>query len=187
MRSVSSPIGSAVISARDRTFCLSRPATACSRIHSRAESLRSRISATWRERLQSEVEAGAALSAVVDRADLGETGIRVSLKLPIPETSQCMANAIELSIARFFPMTIRRRGVEMRLVVEGNRAPARRADAPLLKAVSRAHQWSEDLVAGRAQSVAEIAERERIGPPLRYTIAAAGIPGPGNCRGDCSR
>ena len=116
----------------------------------------------WRERLQSEVEAGAALSAVVDRADLSETGIRVSLKLPIPETTQCIANANELSIAHFFPMTIRRRGVEMRLVIEGNRAPARRADAALLKAVSRAHQWSEDLVAGRAQSVAEIAERERI-------------------------
>jgi hypothetical protein len=32
-----------------------------------------------------------------------------------------------------------------------------------LKAVARAHQWSDDLLAGRAQSVAEIAERERVG------------------------
>ena len=34
----------------------------------------------WRERLQSEVEAGAALTTVVDRVDLSDTGIRVSLK-----------------------------------------------------------------------------------------------------------
>ena len=39
----------------------------------------------WRERLQSEVEAGAALSALVDRVELSDIGIRVSLKLPIPE------------------------------------------------------------------------------------------------------
>jgi site-specific DNA recombinase len=120
--------------------------------------------AAWRERLQSEVEAGAALNALVDRADLSDTGIRVSLKVPIPEPlTRPAANAHELIITRFFPMTIRRRGVEMRLVIEGNHAPAPRADSALLKAVDRARQWSEDLLAGRAQSVAEIAERERVG------------------------
>ena len=35
-------------------------------------------------------------------------------------------------------MQIRRRGVEMRLVIEGNRAPAPRADLALLKAIARA-------------------------------------------------
>jgi hypothetical protein len=99
----------------------------------------------WRERLQSEVEAGAALRGVVDRVDLSESGIRVSLKLPIPETASRLAtNPKELIIARFFPMAIKRRGVEMRLVIEGNRAPAARADSALLKAVARARQWSEE-------------------------------------------
>ena len=51
----------------------------------------------------------------------------------------------------------------MRLVIAGSRAPAPRADLALLKAVARARQWSEDLLAGRARSVAEIAERERVG------------------------
>ena len=101
---------------------------------------------------------------MVDRADLSDTGIRVSLKLPIPETaSRPTTEANGLIIARFFPMTVRRRGVEMRLVIKGNGAPARRADSALLKAVARARQWSEDLLAGHAQSVAEIAERERVG------------------------
>jgi site-specific DNA recombinase len=37
----------------------------------------------WRDRLQSELEAGAALSALVARVDMSETGIRLSLKVPI--------------------------------------------------------------------------------------------------------
>ena len=119
----------------------------------------------WIVRLQSEIEAAAALSVLVDRVDLTDTGIRVSLKVPIPETTTRVAtNAKELIIARFFPMAIRRRGVEMRLVIEdGRRTPAPRADAALLKAVARAHQWSEDLLVGRALSVAEIAKREGVG------------------------
>jgi hypothetical protein len=36
-------------------------------------------------------------------------------------------------------MQIKRRGVEMRLVIEGNRTRAQRADLVLLKAVARAH------------------------------------------------
>jgi hypothetical protein len=116
----------------------------------------------WRKRLQSEVEAGAALYAVVDRVDLSDTGIRIA---QAADTRDGVAaeEANGLIIARFFPMTVRRRGVEMRLVIKGNGAPAPRADSALLKAVARARQWSEDLLAGRAQSVAEIAERERVG------------------------
>jgi site-specific DNA recombinase len=94
---------------------------------------------------------------------LTETGVRVSLKVPTPEPeTRPPANAQELIVTRCFPMTIRRRGVEMRLVIEGNRVPAPRADAALLKAVARARQWSEDLLTGRAQSVAEIAERDGV-------------------------
>ena len=119
--------------------------------------------AAWRARLESEVEAGAALNALIDRVDLTDTGIRVSLKVPIPEpVKRPGVNADELMITRFFLMTIRRRGVEMRLVIEGNRVHAPRADSALLKAVARAWRWSEDLLMGRAQSVAEIAEREGV-------------------------
>jgi hypothetical protein len=71
--------------------------------------------------------------------DLNETGISVSLKVPIPETtSQLAADANDLIIARFFPMTIRWRAVEMPLVIKGSGAPAPRADSALLKAVARA-------------------------------------------------
>jgi len=117
----------------------------------------------WSEHLQSEVESGAALDALVDRVDLNDTGVRVALKVPIPETmTRPAANAHELVITHFFPMAIRRRGIEMRLVIEGNHAHASRADSALLKAVARARRWSEDLLMGRAQSVTEIAERDGV-------------------------
>jgi len=40
----------------------------------------------------------------------------------------------ELIVTRLFPMRIRRREVEIRLLIEGNRMHARRADSALLKA-----------------------------------------------------
>jgi site-specific DNA recombinase len=122
------------------------------------------VTEAWRKRLQLEVEASAVLTALVDRVDLTDTGIRLSLKVPLIDAStQLITNATDLIISRFFPLRIRRRGVEMRLVIEGHGAPAPRADPALQKAVARAHQWSDDLVSGRAQSIAEIAEREGVG------------------------
>ena len=91
------------------------------------------------------------------------TGEPLPIARPVDaEPTRPAANAHELIITRFFPMTIRRRGVEMRLVIEGNHAPAPRADSALLKAVARARQWSENLLMGRAKSIAEIAEREGV-------------------------
>ncbi len=83
----------------------------------------------WRACLRSELEAGAALSALVERVDLTDANVRVSLKLPITdEREQSPGNAGELTLTRVFPMRIRRRGLEMRLVIEGSGAPAARAD-----------------------------------------------------------
>jgi site-specific DNA recombinase len=61
-------------------------------------------------------------------------------------------------------MQIRRRGFEMRLVIQGNRAPASLADLTLIKAIARGRKWADDLLAGRVESVASIAERESVLP-----------------------
>ena len=42
------------------------------------------VAEQWRTRLQSEVEAGTALNALVDRIELSDSSIRLALKLPIP-------------------------------------------------------------------------------------------------------
>jgi len=123
------------------------------------------LAAAWMKRLQSEVEVGAALNDLVDRVDLIDAGIRVSLKLPICGTEeQRGANATELTVTRVFPMQIRRRGFEMRLVIQGSSAPAPLVDLVLLKAIARGRQWADDLLAGRVESVAAIAKREGVLP-----------------------
>jgi len=66
-----------------------------------------------------------------------------------------------LSLNRFVAMQMKRRGVEMRLVLEGDSTPSR-VNPPLLKAVARARRWSQDLLAGRVQSTVELAKREGI-------------------------
>jgi site-specific DNA recombinase len=74
------------------------------------------------------------------------------------------ANAIELTITRVFPMQMRRRGFEMRLVIQGTRAPAPVIDLALMKAIARGRRWADDLLEGRGASVAGIAEREQVQP-----------------------
>jgi site-specific DNA recombinase len=119
----------------------------------------------WAKRLQSEVEAGAALDALVDRVELTDAGIRVWLKLEIESSEEPHgANATKLALTRDFPMQIRRRGFEMRLVIQGSREPAPMVDLTLLKAISRGRRWADDLLAGRMESVAEIAKREGVLP-----------------------
>ena len=123
------------------------------------------LAAAWMKRLQLDIEVGAALSAVVDRVDLIEAGIRVSLKLPISITEeQHGANGAALSITRVLPMQIRRRGFEMRLVIQGNRAPAPLADLALIKAIARGRRWADDLLTGQVESVAALARREGVLP-----------------------
>ena len=62
------------------------------------------------------------------------------------------------------PAVIRRRGVEMRLVVGGSECESKISgvDPVLVKAIARGHKWFEDLVTGRARSLVEIAKAERV-------------------------
>ena len=116
----------------------------------------------WSERLRTKREAAAALADLIERTDLSRDGIRVTLKVPIPPAEeQKGAPPRHIVLTRFVPMQMKRRGVEMRMVLEGD-ATAVRVDLPLLKAVARARRWSQDLIAGRVQSVSEIARREEL-------------------------
>ena len=137
-------------------------ARACEEAGIDAESLPSILRSTqgWIERLRAESEAASALAELVERAALSRDGIRVSLKLPLLTTNgQNGVNPGHLGLTRFAPMRMKRRGVELRLVLEGDSIPSR-VDLPLLKAVARARRWSDELVSGRARSVDEIARRE---------------------------
>ena len=113
--------------------------------------------------LRSEAEAASALARLIERVGLKQDGIQVSIKLPIPsDEGRDAATPNELALARFVPMRMKRRGVEMRVIIDGDAASLARIDLPLLNATARAYRWSNDLLAGRARSIAEIARREHL-------------------------
>jgi len=115
----------------------------------------------WSRSLQSEVDSAAALSGLVDRVNLKPGGIELSINLPLPVDGTHGAAAM-LPVTQFFAMRMKRRGVEMRLIIGGADAPPRKPDAALLKAIARAHLWFEDLISARATSLAAIASREGV-------------------------
>ena len=70
-----------------------------------------------RQRLLSETEAGAAISELIKRVQLSEKGIRVMLKFPITQDVSDGALCSPISLSHFVPIRMRRRGVEMRLIL----------------------------------------------------------------------
>ena len=120
----------------------------------------------WIERLRSVGEVASVLAKLIERVQLSSEGIKITLKLPIlPNEERDGAAPSDITLTKFVPIQMRRRGVEMRIVLEGDSTPTR-VDLPLLKAVARVRRWSQDLLAGRVQSVGQIARRD--GVAARY-------------------
>ena len=88
----------------------------------------------WRHRLQSEAEKTSAIDALVDRVELKSDGIRVSIKLPVAGAEKSQAQLPDqVAIARSFTMQLKRRGVELRLIVGDHKRSAAIVDLSLLK------------------------------------------------------
>jgi site-specific DNA recombinase len=122
---------------------------------------------TWRQRLQSEAEQTSAIATLVDQVEIKPDGITVSIKLPIAGAEEARAqHPDQVAIARSFPMQLKRRGVELRLIVGDHNRSAATVDLSLLKAVARAHRWFDEISTGKARSLAAIAARE--GLAVRY-------------------
>jgi site-specific DNA recombinase len=116
----------------------------------------------WIERLASRSEAAAALDELIERVQLNRESLHFSLKLPLALTEpDDGASPVNLLLSRLVPMQMKRRGVEMWIVLQGD-SNSVRVDLPLLKAVARAHRWADDLVSGKVRSVGELARREGI-------------------------
>jgi hypothetical protein len=112
------------------------------------------------ERLRADREVTSALAELVERVALSRDGIQVTLRLPLlPTSDHGGVNRGHSGLTGFVPMKMKRRGIELRLVLEGDSVSGR-VDLPLLRAVARASRWSDELVSGRARSVDEIAGRE---------------------------
>jgi hypothetical protein len=93
---------------------------------------------------------------LVERIDLTSDRIAITLNLArlVGEPGPMIRHTVSTRI--------KRRGVEMRLVIEdaGNDITTAKPDAALVKAFVRAHKWFDDLVTGRASSPTAIAQAE---------------------------
>lgn len=92
----------------------------------------------------------------VERVELHPEGLKLTLSL----ASLVSSKDTPAKITRDVPMQIKRRGVEIRLVI-GNHAPTR-VDAKLIKALRRAHQWFGELTSGQVKTLKDIVDREGI-------------------------
>jgi site-specific DNA recombinase len=118
----------------------------------------------WSSRLQSEAEGPEALGLLVDRVELRQDGIRLSIKLPIGLSETLVGRGpTHLKLSRLIPLQMRRRGVEMKFVVNGDSTASPRTEPALLKMTARARCWFDDLVSGRAASMVEIGKRDKVG------------------------
>jgi DNA invertase Pin-like site-specific DNA recombinase len=95
---------------------------------------------------------------IVQRVDLGAEEMAVHVDL------STLLGVEDTVIRHMVPAKIRRRGVEMRLVLEGgdNGANDARVDPALVKAIVRGRQWFEQLASGRARSFTQIAKAEGV-------------------------
>lgn len=119
-------------------------------------------SAALAERLAKGAEAAPCLVELIERVELRDDGISVTLNLQVPCLKAGVRTTSLLKLSRVVPVKIRRRGVETRVVIAAGAEPARKLDPALLKALARARAWFDELAAGRVRSFAEIARRESL-------------------------
>src|ERR1700731_2026991 len=100
---------------------------------------------------------------IVDQQTITITIRRSSLSggAVVPPSSE---NPSDSPIELTAPVALKRRGVEIRLVlpVVAIQHDRSRSDPTLIKAIARGRAWFEELAAGRARSLRELAERDGI-------------------------
>jgi hypothetical protein len=121
-------------------------------------------SQSWLERLQSPTEESAsALVELVTRIDLSRDGMWLSVELPLVATEGAREVRRHISLSRMFPMEMKRRGIEMRMMLGGDCKPSR-FDRSLIKAIARARRWSKLLLSKEVPSIRARARQEQIAP-----------------------
>ena len=88
---------------------------------------------------------------ILEKVVLKKDGITIKLSL----------KDFKFILTKDIPMQMRRRGVEMRMVIESPDATGN-IDQSLIKAVAKAHKWFGELSSGKVKSITEIAIREKV-------------------------
>jgi hypothetical protein len=115
-----------------------------------------------RLRLESDGEIAKAIAHAIQRIDLRRDGFELTLDLkPLVADRLMVPDGARLTIKRLVPLQLRRRGVELRLVMQGEAAAhMSKIDPLLLKAIVRGRRWFAELASNCATDTREIAKRE---------------------------
>ena len=124
--------------------------------------------------LEAETDAARCMADIVERVELRDDGISVTLKIQVPCSRAGVQNNSILNLSRFVPLKMKRRGVETRITIAAGADLPRRLDSALLKAVAPA-----GLVRGACgwPSAGAVRDRTPRGcrPALRRTALAFGV------------
>jgi len=113
-------------------------------------------------RMENQTDVAACMVELIDRVELREDGISVTLNIQVPCSRGGVRTINILCLSRFVPLRMQRRGVETRIIIAAGGDLPRKVDPALLKAVSRARVWFDEFASGRVRSLAEIARHEGI-------------------------
>jgi len=116
-----------------------------------------------RESLLSDAGQAEALKTMIGRVEISPNGLRIGVSLaPLAPATAAPLTDQGCILTREYPLRVKRRGVEMRLVIEGPGDNATGRDPVLLKEIKRAHRCFDSLVSGRVRSLAELAGIEGV-------------------------
>jgi hypothetical protein len=103
------------------------------------------------------MESAAAFVELIERVQLTADGIRIVLKISmfVWFVEPCHEFK-DTHISRFLPMKMKRRGVELRIILNGEGRNSPQVDPALLKAIARARRWFGDVASGRVPSLTQL-------------------------------
>ena len=106
------------------------------------------------------------IAQVIERIDLSADQLRLRIRkdgvasLLAAAGGQSLQGTFDLEV----PFTLRRRGVEGKLVVHGSPGTTTRHDPRLMEIVARGHQWFRQLTTGEVGTIGDIAKRDGLDP-----------------------
>jgi site-specific DNA recombinase len=124
-------------------------------------------------------EIGSEDREIIERVDLNSKGLEVSLNLRslVSPELPALKNS-DFHITRLMPMRLKRRGVETRLIIPGEKMAARRADPALLRSLARGYEWFAELASGRSISTRQIALRQGLSESYVRHVVPLGLLAP---------
>ncbi len=115
--------------------------------------------------LRGQIEAGRDIEPgvlnAIERVDLRKDGFNLAINLaPLISHKAGVPDGARLTITKSIPLLLKRRGVELRIVLEGEATSTVRTDPTLIKAIARGRRWFTELASNAAADTLEIAKRE---------------------------